>query len=180
MKENFAEALEHVLKHEGGYVNHPSDPGGMTNLGVTKRVWEEWIGHEVDEKTMRALTPADVGPMYKAKYWDKVKGDELPSGVDYAVFDAAVNSELGDAAHGRARLNGQLHHLAGQGQIAQHPSRHRGQAQRQKEHGDEQPSAPCIAQGLGFQRRRARDDNSAHDPSEPPPSLATGRFPRRM
>ena len=98
MRENFAEALEHVLKHEGGYVNHPSDPGGMTNLGVTKRVWEEWVGHEVDEKTMRALTPADVAPMYKAKYWDKVKADELPSGVDYAVFDAAVNSGPGRAA----------------------------------------------------------------------------------
>jgi len=101
MKENFAEALEHVLKHEGGYVNHPSDPGGRTNLGVTQKVWEEWVGHEVDEKTMRALTPADVAPMYKAKYWDKVKADELPSGVDYArgqLFDAAVNSGPGRAA----------------------------------------------------------------------------------
>jgi lysozyme family protein len=98
MKDNFADALEHVLKHEGGYVNHPSDPGGMTNLGVTKRVWEEWVGHEVDEKTMRELTPAQVGPMYKAKYWDKVKGDDLPDGVDYVVFDAAVNSGPGRAA----------------------------------------------------------------------------------
>jgi lysozyme family protein len=98
MKDNFAEALEHVLKHEGGYVNHPSDPGGMTNLGVTKRVWEEWIGRQVDEKTMRELTPAVVGPMYRAKYWDKVKGDELPTGVDYVVFDAAVNSGPGRAA----------------------------------------------------------------------------------
>ena len=98
MKDNFAEALEHVLKHEGGYVNHPADPGGMTNLGVTKRVWEEWVGHEVDEKTMRELTPAVVGPMYRAKYWDKVKGDDLPDGVDYVVFDAAVNSGPSRAA----------------------------------------------------------------------------------
>jgi lysozyme family protein len=98
MKDNFESALEAVLHHEGGFVNHPADPGGMTNLGVTKKVWEEWVGHEVDEKTMRGLTPEIVGPMYKAKYWDKVKGDELPSGVDYAVFDAAVNSGPGRAA----------------------------------------------------------------------------------
>ena len=98
MKENFDSALAAVLHHEGGYVNHPEDPGGMTNLGVTKRVWEEWVGHQVDEQAMRALTPAIVGPMYKAKYWDKIKGDELPAGVDYAVFDAAINSGPGRAA----------------------------------------------------------------------------------
>jgi len=98
MKDNFESALEAVLHHEGGYVFHKDDPGGMTNLGVTKRVWEEWVGHEVDEKTMRALTPEIVGPMYKVKYWDKVKGDDLPSGVDYAVFDAAVNSGPARAA----------------------------------------------------------------------------------
>jgi lysozyme family protein len=98
MKDNFDAALKAILHHEGGYVNHPADPGGMTNLGVTKRVWEEWVGHEVDEKTMRGLTPEIVGPMYKAKYWDKIKGDELPTGVDYCVFDAAVNSGPGRAA----------------------------------------------------------------------------------
>jgi lysozyme family protein len=98
MKENFDSALEAILHHEGGYVNHPADPGGMTNLGVTKRVWEEWVGHEVDEKTMRALTPEIVGPMYRAKYWDKIKGDDLPAGVDYSVFDAAINSGPGRAA----------------------------------------------------------------------------------
>ena len=98
MKENFDEALKAILHHEGGFVNHPKDPGGMTNLGVTKRVWEEWVGHEVDEKAMRALTPETVGPMYKAKYWDKIKGDDLPTGVDYIVFDAAINSGPGRAA----------------------------------------------------------------------------------
>jgi len=98
MKQNFQSALESVLKHEGGFVNHPADPGGMTNLGVTKRVWEEWVGREVDEKTMRGLTPEMVGPVYKAKYWDRIRGDQLPSGVDYAVFDAAVNSGPGRAA----------------------------------------------------------------------------------
>ena len=98
MKDNFLDALAAVLHHEGGYVNHPSDPGGRTNLGCTQRVWEEWVGHPVDEKAMRALTPTDVAPLYKAKYWDKVKGDELPDGVDYIVFDAAINSGPGRAA----------------------------------------------------------------------------------
>ena len=98
MKDNFEECLAHVLKHEGGYVDHPKDPGGATNLGATKKVWEEWVGHEVDEKAMRALTPADVDTLYRRKYWDKIKGDDLPTGVDYAVFDAAINSGPGRAA----------------------------------------------------------------------------------
>ena len=98
MKENFDDALKAILKHEGGFVNHPKDPGGMTNLGCTKAVWEEHCGHPVDEKAMRALTPNDVSPLYKRKYWDKVCGDDLPSGVDYVVFDAAINSGAGRAA----------------------------------------------------------------------------------
>lgn len=98
MKHNFAESLQKLLVHEGGYVDHPDDPGGMTNLGVTKAVWEEWVGHPVDEKQMRNLTPVAVAPLYRAKYWNKIKGDDLPTGVDYVVFDAAVNSGAGRAA----------------------------------------------------------------------------------
>lgn len=98
MKANFEAALQAVLKHEGGYVFNKLDPGGMTNLGCTKAVWEEHCGHPVDEKAMRALTPADVAPLYKRKYWDKVQGDELPSGIDYLVFDTAINSGPGRAA----------------------------------------------------------------------------------
>jgi lysozyme family protein len=98
MKENFNEALKAILKHEGGYVNHPRDPGGRTNLGVTQKVWEEWVGHPVGEKEMRALTPETVGPMYKKKYWDAVKADELPTGLDYLMFDFAINAGPGRAA----------------------------------------------------------------------------------
>ena len=98
MIENFKEALAHVLKSEGGYVNNPKDPGGMTNLGCTKTVWEEYVGHPVSEADMRALTPESVAPLYKRKYWDRVSGDDLPSGLDYAVFDAAINSGAGRAA----------------------------------------------------------------------------------
>lgn len=95
---NFTEALEHVLKHEGGFVNHPKDPAGITNLGVTIAVWEEWVGRKSSEKEMRSLTPEMVAPLYKQKYWDRVKADDLPSGVNYAVFDAGVNSGTGRAA----------------------------------------------------------------------------------
>lgn len=98
MRENFDHCLAAVLKHEGGYVDDKRDPGGATNLGCTKKVWEEWVGHEVTKEDIRALTVADVSPLYKKKYWDVVKGDELPSGVDYVMFDCAINSGTGRAA----------------------------------------------------------------------------------
>ncbi len=91
MLSNFPAALALILKAEGGFVNHPRDPGGMTNLGVTRNVWKEWVKHEVDEAEMRSLTPELVTPLYKARYWDACKCDDLPRGVDYAVFDSAVN-----------------------------------------------------------------------------------------
>lgn len=106
MKENFDKCLAMLLKHEGGYVNHPKDPGGRTNLGVTQKVYEEYVGRPVSELEMRNLTEADVAPLYKANYWDKVKGDELPSGVDWSVFDWAVNSGTGRSAKALQRVVG--------------------------------------------------------------------------
>ena len=94
---NFDTCFDLMLAHEGGYVDHPSDPGGRTNLGVTQRVWEEWLGRPVSEKEMRALTPAMVKPLYKRKYWDACRADDLVAGVDYCVFDVAVNSGPGRA-----------------------------------------------------------------------------------
>jgi lysozyme family protein len=98
MKENWEACFAMVLKHEGGFVNHPKDPGGMTNLGVTRTNWELYLDHDVTEADMRALTPEMVKPFYKKNYWDKIRGDELPSGVDYAAYDLAVNSGTGRAA----------------------------------------------------------------------------------
>ena len=98
MQENWDDSFAAVLKHEGGFVNHPKDPGGMTNLGVTKAAWEGYVGKTVDEAFMRSLTPEVVKPFYKAMYWDKIKGDQLPAGVDYAAYDLAVNSGVGRAA----------------------------------------------------------------------------------
>ena len=92
--ENFDKCLKMLLSHEGGFVNHPDDPGGITNLGVTKKVYDEWIGRESTEQEMRDLTPDDVGPIYKKNYWDRVKADHLPSGVDWCAFDSAVNAGM--------------------------------------------------------------------------------------
>lgn len=83
-----------ILHHEGGYVNHPKDPGGETNLGVTKRVYEEWGG----TKEMVDLEVADVAPIYEKNYWGRTKCDDLPSGLDLCVFDFAVNAGPGRAA----------------------------------------------------------------------------------
>ena len=92
--DNWQKCLETILHHEGGYVNHPKDPGGETNLGVTKRVYEEWGG----TKDMKDLTVEDVAPLYKKNYWDKVRGDDLPAGLDLCVFDFGVNAGTGRAA----------------------------------------------------------------------------------
>ena len=92
MKPTFELAMRLLLRHEGGFVNHPKDPGGMTNLGVTKAVWDAHTGKPATEADMRALTPQAVQPIYKARYWDAVRGDDLPHGLDYCLFDCAVNS----------------------------------------------------------------------------------------
>ena len=92
---NWDNAFKLMLASEGGFVNHPSDPGGMTNLGVTKATWENWVGRASDEKEMRGLTPEKVEPLYKKKFWDACRCDELPSGIDYLVFDFAVNAGPG-------------------------------------------------------------------------------------
>jgi len=99
MKSNFETCFNDVIKTEGGYVNDPVDPGGMTNLGVTRAAYESYLGHVVTEQEMRDLTPETVMPFYKEKYWDAVMGDELPEGVDYAVYDVAVNSGIKWAIH---------------------------------------------------------------------------------
>ena len=94
MQNNWIKFLETILHHEGGYVNHTKDTGGETNLGVTKRVYEEFGG----TKDMKDLTREDVEPIYKKNYWDRLKGDDLPAGLDLCVFDFGVNAGTGRAA----------------------------------------------------------------------------------
>ena len=97
MNSNFQKCLDLVLQSEGGWVdgNKIGDSGGETNLGVTKKVWEEWVGHDV--KTIKDLTSADVAPLYKAKYWMACYAPQLKTGVDYMAFDMAVNAGPGRA-----------------------------------------------------------------------------------
>jgi lysozyme family protein len=102
MQASYEAALTAVLKHEGGYVDHPSDPGGATNMGITHKVLAAWRKvspyWKLDKSEVKKLTKAEAAAIYRANYWDKIKGDELPSGVDYAVFDYAVNSGPARAA----------------------------------------------------------------------------------
>ena len=106
MRQNFEQCMGWLLEHEGGYVNHPSDPGGETNLGVTRAVYEQDAGRQVMDGEMEGLTHDDVYPIYKENYWDRVRGDDLPSGVDWAVFDWGVNSGTSRAAKALQRVVG--------------------------------------------------------------------------
>jgi lysozyme family protein len=99
---NFTEALKEVLKHEGGYVNHPNDPGGETNFGITVAVARE-NGYTGDMRTIPASVVADI---YKRKYWDKVRADQMPESVRYALFDYAVNSGVSAAVRALQRVCG--------------------------------------------------------------------------
>ena len=98
MNKNWEAAFQWLMKEEGGFVNDPRDKGGATNMGVTQAAWEEYIGHSVTESSMKALTMGMVKPFYQSRYWARIKGDGLPSGVDYCVFDMAVNSGPAQAA----------------------------------------------------------------------------------
>lgn len=103
MQSNWKQAFEQMLASEGGFTDDERDPGnklpdgrkGSTMLGVTQFNWEQHIGHQVTHEQMKKLTPADVEPLYKKKYWDAVRADELPSGIDYLVFDMGVNAGPG-------------------------------------------------------------------------------------
>jgi lysozyme family protein len=98
MKEHFDRALTAVLKHEGGWSDHKADPGGATNLGITIGTYRRYINRNGTKDDLKRLTVAQAAVCYRRHYWDKVKADDLPAGIDYAVFDFAVNSGPGRAA----------------------------------------------------------------------------------
>jgi lysozyme family protein len=87
---SFETVVHMVLEHEGGYVNHPSDPGGETKYGISKRAYPD-----ID---IAELTEEDAASIYKRDYWDRIKGDDLPAGVACAVMDYAVNSGISRAS----------------------------------------------------------------------------------
>ena len=92
MKDNFEACLVEVLKHEGLWSDHPADPGGATMMGITLRTYSAWLGRDATKDELRNIPMEHVREIYKSLYWDKVRGDELPRGVDLCLFDYAVNS----------------------------------------------------------------------------------------
>jgi lysozyme family protein len=101
---NYDACLARVLKHEGGYTNHPSDPGGPTNFGITIHDYRRYIKANGTPADARGMTLADAAKIYRARYWHALRCDELPAGLDYAVFDYGVNSGTGRAAKVMQRL----------------------------------------------------------------------------
>jgi lysozyme family protein len=103
---SYDEALRRVLAHEGGYTNHPSDPGGPTNFGITIGDYRRYAKPDATAADVRAMRLAEAKAIYRTKYWAALRCDEMPAGVDYALFDYGVNSGVGRAGRVLQRLLG--------------------------------------------------------------------------
>lgn len=94
---DFVNAHRIVARWEGGYSDHPSDPGGATNYGITIGVLSEWRGLRVTKQDVKNLTLQEAGAIFRDRYWDVLRCDELPEEVRLIVFDCAVNQGPGRA-----------------------------------------------------------------------------------
>ena len=92
---NYDLSLSRLLVHEGGYTNHPADPGGPTNFGITIYDYRKYVKPGATAADVKRMKVDEAKSIYRAKYWDAQRCDELPAGVDYAVFDYGVNSGIG-------------------------------------------------------------------------------------
>lgn len=101
---SFDRCLARLLVHEGGYTNHPSDPGGPTNFGITIFDYRKYVRPDATAADVRAMKLDEAKAIYLAKYWDAQRCDELPAGVDYVVFDYGVNSGTGRSGKVLRRL----------------------------------------------------------------------------
>ena len=90
--DNFGTCLKHVLQYEGGYVDHPRDPGGATNKGITIGTLSRYLGRRATKQDVRDISDVTVAKIYRRDYWDAVRGDALPVGLDLVAFDGGVNS----------------------------------------------------------------------------------------
>jgi lysozyme family protein len=101
MMANFPALMDRVLEHEGGYGNHPRDPGKATNRGVTQAVYDDWRELERQpNRSVKHIAMDEVRAIYRNQYWDLAACDRLPSGLDYTVFDFAVNSGVRRSVRG--------------------------------------------------------------------------------
>lgn len=104
---NFATSLKLTLAYEGGWVNNPRDPGGATYRGVTQAVYDQFRDQvDAQRQSVRLISETELNALYFVRYWQRVAGDRLPLGLDYAVFDFAVNSGVGRAARTLQQLLG--------------------------------------------------------------------------
>lgn len=94
MKNNYNDCLTRVLKYEGGYTNNPADSGGPTNFGITLGDYKKYIDSKGTADDVRKMSVDQAKVIYKQRYWDALGCDDLPSGVDFTVFDYGVNSGL--------------------------------------------------------------------------------------
>jgi lysozyme family protein len=95
---SFDQALPFVLRWEGGYVNHPADPGGATNRGVTQKVYDAWRAqHDQPVRSVRNLDDAEMRAIYRSGYWMPPHCELLARKLDVVQFDTAVNMGVGRA-----------------------------------------------------------------------------------
>ena len=94
----FDEAFAEIIGVEGGYSDHPSDPGGATKYGITRAVLRRWRGAPVSKQDVAELDLSEAREIYRDWYWDKINAENLPSAVAVLIFDAAVNSGVKQAA----------------------------------------------------------------------------------
>lgn len=182
--------MPRILVHEGGKVDDPHDPGGRTNQGVTQKVYNGYrTKGGLDTRDVYDMEPSERDAIYRLQYWDAIKGDELPDGIDYVVFDGAVNSGPSQSikwlqrALGSVTVDGQM----GQSTLA-----------ALQEHGDPAALVDLICDrrlsflqalktwpryGNGWGRRVASVRNTGKawalggDPKPQPPPLATKKAP---
>ena len=96
---NFERCLAITLKWEGGYSNHPDDPGGPTMRGIIQREYDAWRKkHGKRLRPVSQIEEDELQTIYRNEYWDAMGCEELPVGFDLCVFDAAVNSGIGRAS----------------------------------------------------------------------------------
>lgn len=105
----FQRALEKVLVHEGGFVDHPKDPGGATNFGITQGVYNTYRrATGLKQQSVKLISTSERDAIYRTRYWALVKGDSLPPGVSYVVFDGAVNSGVAQSVKWLQRALGSV------------------------------------------------------------------------
>jgi hypothetical protein len=92
---NYDQALARLLVHEGGYTNHPADPGGPTNFGITIFDYRKYVKPDATAADVKAMKLDEAKAIYRAKYWGLQRCDDMPAGVDDSVFDYGVNSGVG-------------------------------------------------------------------------------------